>query len=438
MRSSSPLKSSALVLFALTGITRAQPSPTPLDELRAALTEASREATADADRWRLVLETEWPRSSPRASALEQLLRDAITDVVPVDDAAPNQLTLRVRVREGRLELRLRSARVATRWWRQLFGWQPPGTDWHRHVPLDPQLRTYVGTTPQLTSGTLVATSTRLPSRGYLALAVAQLDGHGPHELVLVRETQVEVLRLTAGPRGRTRLQLQGRVDLPPDDRPGVGARRPGATTLVEGDSVLIRWRWRLHPMRVRLTDRVVLERAESPCPPLGHPLVNACAMPVDGRDYYASELEARVGMTPPERAPTSFYVRRWRDVVRTSGARDSIEAVVTPRGRLVTRTHSNGRTVGLGNHGTALGVADIDHDGQVELVTSTDTLVGGGDELQVMRVLESGGLRMVWTSDALDGSVLVAGSGDLDADGTEALLAIEEPAAGRATLWIVR
>jgi len=46
----------------------------------------------------------------------------------------------------------------------------------------------------------------------------------------------------------------------------------------------------------------------------------------------------------------------------------------------------------------------------------------------------------IWTSEAIEGSILIAGTGDLDADGRPELLAVEEPPAGEAGnayLWVV-
>ncbi len=175
--------------------------------------------------------------------------------------------------------------------------------------------------------------------------------------------------------------------------------------------------------------------ADDPCPGT-HPLDDACAAPVDGRDYYASELLTRVGALPPDRAPTSFYTRERRLVRRTDGSgADAVEVVVTPRGRLVVRTGD--RTVGLTDYGSALGMADVDLDGSAEIVASTSALVGEGDHLRVLRVRPDGTLLHVWESQPLEGSVMVAGAGDVDGDGVAELLAIEERG-DTAYLWVIR
>lgn len=111
---------------------------------------------------------------------------------------------------------------------------------------------------------------------------------------------------------------------------------------------------------------------------------------------------------------------------------------MTPRGRLAVRTDA--RVVGVMGHGAALGADDVDGDGQIELLASSDRDLGAGDVLYLFRVRADGGLRALWRSEPLEGSVMVGGSGDLDLDGAPELLAIEEPRDpnGRATLWVVR
>ena len=167
-------------------------------------------------------------------------------------------------------------------------------------------------------------------------------------------------------------------------------------------------------------------------------LDDACAHLVQGRDYFSPELIARVGHATPPAADASFYVRHRRQVVRTDGHREWVEALITPGGRLVVRTGD--RLNGLANVGAALGFADVDMDGEVELITSAAHGPGDqlpGDQLRVMRITADGGLRSVWSSERVEGSVMVAGSGDLDGDGIEELLAIEERT-DESHLWVVQ
>jgi hypothetical protein len=86
-------------------------------------------------------------------------------------------------------------------------------------------------------------------------------------------------------------------------------------------------------------------------------------------------------------------------------------------------------------------MADADVDGRVEMLVASPNAVGEGDRLELLRVRESGAIVSVWSSTPLAGSVLLAAAADVDGDGLEELMAVEEPAPGEdgeAHLWIVR
>jgi len=116
-----------------------------------------------------------------------------------------------------------------------------------------------------------------------------------------------------------------------------------------------------------------------------------------------------------------------------------VEAVVTPAGRLAVRVGA--RPGGAVAYGTALALADLEDDGIAELLASGPGLSGEGDRLALLRVRESAQVLAVWQSDVLAGDIWIAASADLDDDGLEELLAVEEPARGStepARLWIVQ
>lgn len=306
------------------------------------------------------------------------------------------------------------------------------------VGLDAELLAHLGPLPRVDEEHIVASSVPLPRRDYLALAVADLDRDGRAELVLVRADSIEVLRARRGGRG-VRLERLGRVALPPPAPLPVGVRRVFATATADDGAVLVRLSNGAGPLRVRYDGAISVDPVVDPCESPGHPLPDVCAVPVPGRDYFASVVAPLRGGAPPPRAPTSFYVRRAAPIRQPDGSAPRVEAVVTPRGRLAVRTGS--REAGVPGFGAALGLADIDLDGQVELIASAATLEGRGDKLTVLRVRPSDGVLLrLWESEPLSGSVFVADGGDLDGDGRAELLAIEEPAngQGRASLWVLR
>lgn len=424
-----------LVLVAL-GPTRVRAQAS--DTLTRAETWLRAIATTHDDVASLTLDATWPSHSPNPAALEARLRGALPTT---RDGGAEHLSLHARVEDGELALDLEIGQRERSWLARLLGFALAHERHTFRAPLDAPLRRYVAALPALTDATVVQRAYALPSRDYVALAVADLGDEGPNELVLLRANgELEVLRLSADRSGRLRLALVARASLPSSPMPGLGAPRAFGILTADDGSVIGGLRDREALFRARLVDDGlnVASLDDSLCPPGAYPLADACAMPVDARDYFASELLSRTGHVAPARAPTSFYSRARQTLHRADGTLGDVEAVVTPRGRLAVRTDD--RVVGVMGHGAALGLADVDGDGQSELLASSDRLAGEGDELHLFRVRADGGLRALWRSEPLDGSVLVAGAGDLDVDGAPELLAIEEPRDPneRATLWVVR
>lgn len=443
----------AFAVFATTNAARADPLEIPDDAstiatLEAAVAQATlaRLRTDTPPALRLVVEAELgTRGAPLVQrmrdAVEAAARESATLVADADYA----MTLRLDVARGRFRIRLAVGGAPSRWWRRFFGFAADDEEWSTTAALDAELRPFVAPLPPL-GAALVPRSARLPGRGYLAMRVHDADRDGRPELLLLRDDALDIARLTeesiaavstaAGSIAqgrRLRAVAVASVPVPALPEDGVGTRRAfGTLTVVEG-RVLGRLRRHTAPFALSEAGTHIVA-ADDPCPG-AHPLDDACAAPVDGRDYYASELLTRVGGRPPERAPTSFYTRERRLVRRAEGSVDAVEVVVTPRGRLVARTGD--RTVGLSDYGVALGMADVDLDGSAELVASSSALVGAGDQLRVLRIRPDGTLLHVWDSPPLEGSVMVAGAGDLDGDGVAELLAIEERD-DAAYLWVIR
>jgi hypothetical protein len=438
----------AILTVLVVDVSRAQPSPT---SPRSASVDAPPHSLAQLERWltasaaphaddvaSIELDARWPSNSPDVAGLEQRLRVALP--TPRPDGR-TRLVLRAQLVDGRLALELEAGATSRGWLARLLGLRAANETARLVVPLDAPLRRHVAALPALTDATVVQRAFLLPSRDYLALAVTDLGDAGPNELVLLRaDGSIEIFRLGADASGRTRIFPIAESRLPPTPPGGLGAPRPFGVITPDDASALVATRDRAAIHRARLEGRALrIETVDDAlCPPTALPLLDACALPVDSRDYFASELLARTGHPPPARAPTSFYARVRRTLHRADGTLADVEAVVTPRGRLAVRTDA--RVVGVMGHGAALGADDVDGDGQIELLASSDRDLGAGDVLHLFRVRADGGLRALWRSEPLEGSVMVGGSGDLDLDGAPELLAIEEPndPNGRATLWVVR
>lgn len=403
-----------------------------IETLRAALAEGARAIASDGVSRALRVETHWPPRSPRADALAEELSEAVTEALAEAGAAGGDaelvLDLSADDRELRVALVPREGELS--WWRQFF-FRPAATRRWR-VPLDAELRSFVDRRPAASRSALEVTSAVLPSTGYLAVGTLPGQGSEPPMLVLVGDDDVSVFRVRQG--RRTSVSLVGRAERPPGPRPGVAARRNFATMAIEGSSATIQWRDRVPAYQLGWAPLRLEPVVDRECPELAHRWGDACAEPVDGRDYFASALLAREGHPSPPAASSSFYAR-WQGWVRRSdGSVADVEVVVNPRGRLVARTGR--REIGLQGHGAALGAGDMDSDGHVEILVSGSQESGDGDELGLLRLQADGGLRRLWSRE-VGGRVRVAGSGDLDGDGVPSLFAISE-SNGRSALWILR
>lgn len=356
--------------------------------------------------------SEWPTSSPRGAALATRLQGCVG---PETDADPRELHLRV---DGATLVAELKVRRAYSWLWRFFGFSS-GLEPVR-IPLDAELRTYVAQRPMLRRGAVVARSLSLPGRGYTG--IASRDGL----VLLAAARELRTMRFAVR-RGRPALVREERLVIPPPPH----GRRDAFSRTGEG----FFWQRGLALQQVRLSPLGV-EAPVSPCEEDAFPLADACAHWALGRDYFDSRLATRANTLPPERAPTSFYARSRRIVRRVDGSADPVEVVVSPRGRIVARTGS--RTVGVAGYGAALAVADVDQDGSLEVFASLDSPVGEGDRLHIIRVRPDGSLIRIWMSEPVEGSILLATSADLDADGFEEFLAVEEVEGENARLWIVR
>lgn len=314
--------------------------------------------------------------------------------------------------------------------------------------LDAALRRYTGFPPRLTDEDVRAQTLLLPTYDVAAVAVHDLGGDGRTELVVVRPDGVRVYRLEPIGR-RLRAREVGRSAWPADARrAAVPRRRLVASARPDGDGVALRTSDLAPGLRVSLVgDQVEVRVVEGPCPDDRYPMGGGCAELVQGRDFY-DQILTRADATQLE-APGNFFAHVFGRFADREGGAATVEALVTPHGRMAVRLTNEvaegaperaPRSVGAVGYGAALAMTDLDFDGAPELLASTASQSGEGDALVLMRAYPRGALHVLWRSDPTTGPIFAAAAGDVDDDGLDELIAVEEPLErrGGARLWIVR
>lgn len=312
------------------------------------------------------------------------------------------------------------------------------------APLDAPLRALLSlpTRPRSSGSVVARASAPLALGGPVAAASAALRGH------LLVATDRELIDLAVGQdlRGRPEASVLHRRPLPP--RRGAGSPRPFGMLTVAGAAAAVPDR----TLRAEIAGRAAAastvagdgrwgpwgplagsqdcpETAADGGPALDrmHTVGGGCALRVPPGDRLAADPW-----------PGVFFSRVRRVLEQPGVPPVRFEAATTGRGAVTARV--DGREVAVRGHGAALGLADLEGDGTAELLVSGDGDDPAGDRLHLLRLRGDGALRAVWRSAPLEGRVWVATGGDVDGDGGEELVAIEEmpgtPA--RARLWVVR
>lgn len=294
-----------------------------------------------------------------------------------------------------------------------------------------ELRRYLGALPRQP---LAMASVALGARLYLSLAVADLDGDDRNELVLLSPRTVEIWRLGAA---EATVVTSFRIGLPrattrtrdPVGTLVVGPRRDDGSRLValrtsdHGQGMIVRFdgaefqlegtiadfpiRWENEPECTTLRPgRNAFETAPAPCNSLG---VTTIVTP-----FTASVAER---------------------IYRPQAPVGSLGATVLADGTVALEWNDRQVSV-IGPFGTALAVTDVDDDGRPEVLLSSDRDPWTGDELTVVRLDLDGEGATREQIGRVDGSVWVAGAGDIDDDGLRELLAVSQAPAAAQLLVI--
>jgi len=305
------------------------------------------------------------------------------------------------------------------------------------VPIDAELQHLLAGPSIVTNESIQVDRFSLPSRGYVALAVGDVGGTPLPELVLIGGNHVQAVYAHFHPSASITATLDP-VSLSSLPRSSAPPTRAIGTAVVLERSVTARTSELATSVRVHIEDDTLhVTSTNEPCGVDRYAMADGCIAPVVGRDSFTPAVVGWDGQ-PRSPAPSGFYSRAFAWIRQPDGSAQRTEAVVSPRGRLVVRVGD--RDAGLTDVGAALAMTDLDLDGTVELLVSDNALVGAGDHLRVLRVRPNNTIVEVWTSDALTGSVFLAAAGDIDGDGRQELLAVEEPTDPDepATLWVIR
>jgi hypothetical protein len=321
---------------------------------------------------------------------------------------------------------------------------------HDKVRVDAEVRAYTG---RVTSGKV-----RFVTRVYgvprlkrvLALAVGDLDGDGRSELVALGPTTLAVLRYKGGQGG---FDLVASTRVTPPSAP-LRPRRPIGTLVVadlnkDGKAeVLARSSNMKQGAAFSLRGKALKRLQDLPGFPLaarpGQPgpallLTQALA----GLDLFdVTSLSGALAATLPPpllKALPSFYTMRVAAIAKRGRAPLRFAGAVDNAGAL--HVYAWGATaplVTLSSVGIAFELADLDDDGQLEVVTTTADTAGEKDQITVTTAQANKGARLVWRSADLQGALVALSHGDIDGDGKLELVgALQSPRAARGGVTLV-
>lgn len=257
--------------------------------------------------------------------------------------------------------------------------------------LDPELRTYLTPIP------LVARSVERASLGTgapVALACADIDGDLGPELLVVDRTRVSSVRL----RGR---RVVAHASVPWSELVSVAPsplRQPIAGAMAEGERWIVGLTDRAEVMQLDAALRVTArEPRKVPWPPSGCTRVEDVHLLGRVEPCFAGEhdiVKGRFERQVDAVAGATFLDKKRRRAVRVARNANRDTAVLLD---------DTGRERQLSGVGAQLVVADLDADGQPEIVSSAPTLDSSGDFLRVSSWLDNGQLVDRYRLDVPDG-----------------------------------
>lgn len=277
----------------------------------------------------------------------------------------------------------------------------------------------------------------------LALAADDVDGDGVAELIAVSETELVVVRYAK----RGEATVVARVDLP-GDRATTRPRDPVGTVVVTdaggAKHIWARSSTLSRGARFELAEGVLTEVGTFDDFALCDETFGALSR---GRNYFeASDVRWPEGAAQPPIARQFYAVQCRSDIVDANGCPTNVMAVAAVEGKLSVRADSTCPASAkiepmttsvdreLDSTGVAVAVADIDNDGDVEVVTSGETAPGDPDSVTVYGWTGER-RRQLFKRDFMGGVAGIAAA-DIDGDGNiEVVSAVRLLGSDRIDFW---